>query len=510
MLFMNRLNFYAKSLKNDFPSSIVVFLVAIPLCLGIAMGTGLPLLSGLIAGVIGGIVTGSLSGSHLSISGPAAGLITIITAALLKLPAPEAIFISIMLAGAIQLFLGFWGAGIIGDYVPRSVVKGMLAAIGLILILKEIPHLLGYDADYIGDQEFFQNDSENTFSELLQALDHVSLTATLIGIGSLALLFTWDFIISKWGFAKNIPGPALMILLAVAVNQLLIAYYPSYSIPNEHLLQVPVSNSVEEFWNLIQFPQWNFLWSKQVWFVGITLALVASLESLLSIEAIDTLDPYKRVTPTNRELKAQGVSNLLSGFFGGLPITSVIVRSSANLNAGAKSRMSSILHGIFILVFVVFLASVLNTIPIAALAALLIHTGYKLASISLFKKFYQKGWDQFLPMIITVIAILLTDLLYGVLIGIASGLFFVLKSNFHSAIFVIQDKNQFLFRLRKDVSFLNKPILRKKLEEVPPNSYVLIDLSNADFIDQDIRAVIDDFSKHAALSNIQLEIEEKR
>jgi MFS superfamily sulfate permease-like transporter len=246
--------------------------------------------------------------------------------------------------------------------------------------------------------------------------------------------------------------------------------------------------------------------SKEVWITAITIALVASLESLLSIEAIDSLDPYKRVTPTNRELKAQGISNLISGFLGGLPITSVIVRSSANLNSGAKTRMSAILHGLLIFLFVLFFAKLLNIIPIACMAAILIHTGYKLAKPSLFKDYFAKGWEQFLPMVITVASILLTDLLKGVLIGIVSGLFFVIRSNFHTAIFVLQDKNQFLFRLRKDVSFLNKPILKKKLEEVPADSFVIIDLSKADYIDFDIRAVIDDFSKHAMLKNIQLEI----
>lgn len=506
---MNRITNYFKSFQNDLSASIVVFLVALPLCIGIAVGSGLSVFSGLIAGIIGGIVTGVLSGSHLSISGPAAGLITIIAASLLKLPAIEAIFLSIMIAGIIQLVLGYLGAGIIGDYVPRSVVKGMLAAIGIILVLKEIPHLIGYDVDYVGDLEFQQTNKENTFSELAVSLSHISPSAAAIGLLCLVSLFSWDWVIQKYPKLKLIPGQALVVLLAVVLQLFLLKNNPSLAIPVEHMLQVPVTHSAEEFLQLFHFPNWSFLNNKEVWTTAFVLALVASLETLLSVEAVDTLDPYKRVTPTNRELKAQGISNLVSGFLGGLPITSVIVRSSANVSAGAKTKVSSILHGLFLLIFVMFLAAFLNLIPIAAMAAILIHTGYKLAKPSLFKYYFQKGLDQFIPFVITVASILFIDLLYGVLIGIVSGLFFVMKSNFHTALFVLKDKNHFIFKLRKDVSFLNKPILKRKLEEVPADSAVIIDLTGADYIDQDVRAVIHDFSKHAVLKNIELDIREK-
>ena len=498
---------YIKSFPNDFASSIVVFLVAVPLCLGIALASNAPLFSGLIAGIVGGIVVGIASKSHLSVSGPAAGLTAIVAAAIATLPSYEAFLLAVVIAGIIQLILGFAKAGIIGDYVPNSVIKGMLAAIGLILILKQFPHLIGYDADYEGDQTFLQSNNENTFSSVFSSLKHIAPAAALIGIVCLLFYFLWEKLTAKSkGIIKIIPAPLIVVLLGIGINEAVKTGYPVYTVSGDHLVNIPEASSATEFFSFFTMPDWSHLLNGNVLVAGFTLALVASLESLLSIEAVDDLDPYQRVTPTNRELKAQGLGNLVSGLIGGLPVTSVIVRSSANVNAGARTKMSAIYHGVLMLGSVAFIPFFLNRIPNAALAAILIYTGYKLAKPSLFRAFYKKGWDQFLPFVITIVAILLTDLLKGVLVGIGVGLFFVIRSNFKTAVFVVNDHNKYLFRLRKDVSFLNKPIIKNKLEKVPEGAAVLIDASRADFIDKDIIEVIEDFMIHAPLKDIRVEL----
>ena len=498
------------SLKNigaDIPSSIVVFLVALPLCLGVAMASNAPLFSGLIAGVIGGIVIGSLSGSQLSVSGPAAGLTAIVGAAILKLPSFETFLVAVVLCGAFQIVLGFIKAGVIGDYVPNSVIKGMLAAIGLILILKQLPHLIGYDANFEGDEGCQQPNNENTFSGLASAMKYITPAAVLVGLLCLVFQFLWEkFTARKKGFIKMIPAPLVVVVIGVAINEMLKSNGSSYAIDPQHMVNIPVAGSGAEFISFFTSPDLNGFGLKEVWIAGITLAIVASLETLLSIEAVDDLDPYQRVTNKERELKAQGIGNMISGLMGGLPITSVIVRSSANVNAGAQSKMSSIFHGLLLLLCVAFIPALLNLIPKSALAAILIYTGYKLARPSLFKLHYKKGWDQFVPFVVTIIAILLTDLLIGVLIGIGVGIFFVVRSNFRTAVFIVHDTNNYLFRLRKDVSFLNKPIIKNKLEEIPENAYVMIDAVRADFIDKDVIEVIEDFMAHAHLKSIHVEV----
>jgi MFS superfamily sulfate permease-like transporter len=498
---------YVKSLPNDFMSSIVVFLVALPLCLGIALASNAPLFSGLIAGVVGGIVVGLLSKSHLSVSGPAAGLTAIVAAAVISLQSWDIFIAAVVICGVIQLILGFLKAGIIGDYVPNSVIKGMLAAIGLILILKQFPHLIGYDSDFEGDETFLQSNSENTFSGLFGAFRHITPVAALIGISCLIFHFIWEKLVTgRKGFIKLLPAPLLIVVIGVGINYYFAQSGSGYVLGKDHLVSIPSANSASEFLSFFTTPDWSKIFSPEVLKVGVTLALVASLESLLSIEAVDDLDPYQRVTPTNRELKAQGLGNLVSGLIGGLPVTSVIVRSSANVNAGAKTKMSAIYHGILLLLCVSFIPVLLNKIPNAALAAILIYTGYKLAKPSLFKAFYKKGWDQFVPFIVTIIAILLTDLLKGVLIGIGVGLFFVLRSNFKTSVLVVHDKMNYLFRLRKDVSFLNKAIIKTKLEKVPAEAFVIIDTTRADFIDKDVIETIEDFMLHAPLKNIRVEL----
>lgn len=503
-----RTNSPLASLSADLPASLVVFLVALPLCLGIALGSGAPLFSGLIAGIAGGIVIGIVSGSNLSVSGPAAGLTTIVAAALLKIPTFDAFLLAVVLAGAFQLAFGFLKFGILGDYVPSAVIKAMLAAIGIILILKQLPHLVGYNADYEGDETFLQPDCSNTFSGLFDGLNHIVPTAALIGLIALGIQILWEkVLVKKSKIFKLIPAPLVVVVSAILINQWLIKS-GNGSMPPHALVSIPVASSIGEFSSFFTHPDFSAITNYQVWLTAATIAIVASLETLLNIEAADELDPYQRVTPTNRELKAQGAGNLVSGLLGGLPVTSVIVRTSANVNAGAKTKMSTIIHGMLLLLCVAFIPKILNLIPLPALAAVLIFTGYKLAKPSIFKELYKKGWDQFIPFVVTILAILLTDLLKGIFIGCLVGLFFVLRSNFRSAVFIVNDNHQYLFRLRKDVSFLNKPIVKAKLEQVPENATVIIDTTRADFLDRDVVEVIEDFLKHAPLKNIRVELKQ--
>ncbi|WP_153797774.1 SulP family inorganic anion transporter [Foetidibacter luteolus] len=498
---------FLKNAGADLPAALVVFLVALPLCLGIALGSGAPLFSGLIAGIVGGIVVGSLSGSNVSVTGPAAGLTAIVAVAIGKMPAFDAFLLSVVIAGVIQLILGIAKAGFLGDYVPSSVINGMLAAIGIILILKQIPHLVGYDADFEGDETFLQKDRENTFSGIFSAFNKLTVLALVIGAVSLLIQIVWEkVLVKKVSFLKLVPAPLIVVIVGVLINQWNISSGAAGQLTQEQMVNIPIATDIKNFFSFFTMPNLSYLGRSDVWLTGATLAIVASLETLLNIEASDELDPYQRVTPTDRELKAQGIGNMLSGLIGGLPVTSVIVRTSANVNAGARTKMSAILHGVLLLVCVAFIPRVLNLIPLSALAAVLIYTGYKLAKPSVFKAFFKKGLDQFIPFVVTIIAIILTDLLVGILIGIAVGLFFVLRSNFKSAVFIVHDENKYLVRLRKDVSFLNKPILKRKLENVPENSYVLIDISRADFIDKDVVEVINDFMCHAHLKGIKVEL----
>jgi MFS superfamily sulfate permease-like transporter len=494
------------SLGADIPSSIVVFLVALPLCLGVALASKAPLFSGLIAGMVGGIVIGALSKSQLSVSGPAAGLTAIVSAAIIAMPGASfpAFLVSVVICGLLQLALGFARAGAIGDYIPSAVIKGMLAAIGLILIFNQFPHLLGDDSSFETDEGVVPPQNGNLFSNFFNAFGNINKVAFLIGGVCLAFHFIWEKLVAgRKGFVRLIPAPLLVVLIGIGISS---AYGDSGALKAGHLVTLPQASSAGEFFSFFTQPDWSVLTNSHVWITGLTLAIVASLETLLSIEAIDDLDPYQRVTDKNHELKAQGIGNLVSGLIGGLPVTSVIVRSSANVNAGAQSKKSAIFHGALLLLCVAFIPNLLNLIPKAALAAILIFTGYKLAKPALFIDFYKKGWDQFMPFVITIAAILATDLLKGVVIGIFLGLFYVLRSNFRTSVMVVSDTNRYLFRLRKDVSFLNKAIIKNRLEQVPEDGYVLIDASRADFIDRDVIEVIEDFTKHAHLKNIKVEV----
>ena len=498
---------YFRSIGSDLPSALVVFLVAIPLCLGIAVASGVNEFSGIIGGIVGGIVVGMISGSNLSVSGPAAGLTAIVAGAVLKLPAVEAFFLAVVIAGVFQILMGIFKLGIIGDYIPNSVIKGMLAAIGIILILKQLPHLIGYDKNFEGDETFIQVSDENTFSAVINSLNHITPLAVFIGIIGIAILIFYEtkFIKSKKVF-QLLSGPLVVVIVGIGMHYYLSDIPSVLAIKQADLVNIPIAKNTKEFISFFHLPDWSFLANKDVWITAVTLALVASLETLLGLEAVDKLDPLQRFSPPNRELIAQGCGNMVSGMLGGLPLTSVIVRSSANVNAGAKTKMSTIFHGLLIFTCVAFLPGVLNLIPKAALAAILIFTGYKLTKVSIFKDYYKKGWDQFMPFVITILAIVVTDLLKGVLIGIAIGIFFIIRSNFRSAIFLIIDNNSHLIRLRKDISFFSKARLKLIFENIPENASVIIDLTKAEYIDKDIIDTINEFKINAVVKNISIVI----
>lgn len=500
-----------KNAAADIPASIVVFLVALPLCLGVAVASDAMPLSGLIAGITGGIVTGLFSKSNLSVSGPAAGLTAIVATSLQQLPSYEIFLLSVILAGILQIVLGYLKAGIIGDFIPNAVIKGMLAAIGIILILKQIPHFLGYDKDPEGDESFLQPDKKNTFTEIIDAFQHLSGGAIIIGMIALAILFIYETQwLKKRMISKILPGPLSVVVLGIFLNEFFKIYAPSLGVKNDQLVTIPIFHSSNEFIHHLPFPDWKGLLNTKMWTIALTIAVVASLESLLSIEAVDKLDPEKRLTPTNHELKAQGLGNIVSGLFGGLPVTSVIVRSSANVHAGAKSKMSTVIHGILLLVSMLFFPEVLNQIPLSALAAILIYTGYKLAKVALFREMYHKGWDQFLPFAITIVAIIMSDLLKGIAVGLLTGLFYVTRSNFKSAVFILKDEHRYLIRFRKEVSFLNKSYVKTNIEKIPDHAAVLIDATKSDFIDKDIIEEIDAFIVNASLRGIRVYIKKSQ
>ena len=498
-------------LKNDLPAGLVVFLVALPLCLGIALASGAPLFSGIIAGIVAGTVVASVSGSSLSVSGPAAGLTVIVHNAITELGSYEIFLVAVAIAGILQIIMGFLKAGVIGYYFPSNVIKGMLAAIGIILILKQIPHALGYDKDSEGDLNFIQSDGQNTFSEILNSLDYVHPGAIIIAIISLAVLIMWDRpFIKKISFLNVIPGALIVVVLGIVINEFYKSTIPSLYLSGEELVVLPVAKSASGFISQFTLPDFSALGNSKIYIVAVTIAIIASLESLLSVEAADKLDPYKRNTPTNRELKAQGLGNFISGLIGGLPVTAVIVRTSANINAGAKSKLSAVVHGLLLLGSVIGLAPLLNKIPLACLAALLLVVGYKLAKISLFKSMYKLGWEQFLPFIITVVAIQFSDLLRGIGIGMAVAIFFILRNNYRRA---YQFKNtqhhegeKIVIQLAEDVTFLNKGSIASTLDKLPENASVVIDGSKSHNIDMDVLEIIHDFKSAAQLKNIKLEL----
>ena len=501
------INYYQAYVKKDISAGLVVFLVSLPLCLGIALASGAPLFSGLIAGLIGGLIVSWLSGSQLSVSGPAAGLTVIVFNAIEQLGSYAGFLVSVALAGVIQLIFGYLRAGVIGAFFPSAVIKGMLAAIGLILIIKQLPHAVGYDKHFEGSESYMDETAAESFQDIFAALGAISLSATLITLGALLILFIWDTrFLKRFRLFQFIPAQLVAVLWGIGFNAVALQWLPGFAVSGKHLVSLPITENLPDFIGLFTLPDFSFLSQPDVYTIAITLAIIASLETLLSLEAVDKLDPLKRIAPTNRELKAQGIGNMLSGLIGGLPITAVIVRSSANINAGGKTRIASFVHGVFLLLSILFMTQILNMIPLACLAAILLQTGYKLAKPELFISVFNQGWNQFLPFVITVIAILSTDLLQGVIIGIVIGLIFVMKSNYHQSITLHHEEQHYTLTLHKDVSFLNKALLRKLLNKVEENSALIIDASKAQFIDHDIQETLEDFIKTATDGNIVVEV----
>lgn len=489
--------FSSKNLKKDLPAGLVVFLVALPLCLGIAMASGAPLFAGILTGIIGGIVASSISGSQLSVSGPAAGLTVIVFSAIASLGSYQTFLLAVVIAGFLQIILGALKAGIIASYFPSAVIEGMLAAIGIILILKQLPHAVGYDADFEGDESFFQSDQSNTFSALSEAMTKINLGAVVISVLSLLILIYWP----RLKKLSMIPAPVLVVAIGILLSFLF--QNTSFALSPEQLVTIPVVNSFGEFLTLFTTPDFSQITNKDVWTVAFTIAIVASIETLLCIEAVDKIDPMKRTSPTNRELLAQGVGNITSGMLGGLPMTSVIVRSSVNVNSGGRTKMSAIFHGSLLLLAVVFIPLMLNQIPLACLAAILLITGYKLARLELFKKMWNHGKDQFVPFVVTILAVVFTDLLKGVAIGMIVGIFYILRTNLRNPYFYkIErngDKKLITIKLAQEVSFLNKAAIQYTLNNLPAEADVVIDGTDARFIDKDVLEIIENF-KHSAYS----------
>ena len=490
--------------KSDFASGLVVFLVALPLCLGIAMASGAPLFSGIISGVIGGVVVGFLSQSHISVSGPAAGLTAIVLTAITDLGSFNLFLTAVFIAGIIQLILGYIKAGTISNFFPTNVIEGMLAGIGIIIIMKQLPHAIGFDSDFEGDQSFLQSDGNNSITSLLSIFDFIQIGSIIIAVISLFVLIIWDKV-PVLKRLKLIPGALVAVVIGIIINELFIRSGSHFAIGKEHLVSLPAPASLDDFQQIIVFPDFTGIMNQKVWLVGITIAIVASIETLLCIEAADRMDVHKRYTDTNVELKAQGVGNILSSLIGGLPMTSVVVRSSANSTAGAKSKLSAIIHGVLLFVSVITIPLLLNKIPLATLAAVLLLVGYKLAKPATFIHFWKKGKYQFIPFIATLIAVVFTDLLKGVVLGMIISVIFVLKGNLKRA--YVFRKEEYIdgdvihIDLAQEVSFLNKADIKETLKNIPNNSKVIIDASDTVYIAHDILDLIHEFKTIRAKEN---------
>ncbi len=502
-----------KNLKHDIPASVVVFLVAVPLCLGIALASGAPLFSGIIAGIIGGIVVGAFSGSQLGVSGPAAGLAVIVLSAISELGSFEIFLTAVVISGVIQLILGYAKAGIIGYYFPSSVIKGMLSGIGIIIILKQIPHGLGYDKDYEGSLQFAQNDGHNTLSELYYMLEAISPGAALITALSMVILILWERpFMKQFKVFQIVQGPLVVVALGIALN-LFFSSFPSLSLQADQVVAIPVATSIAGFFGQFTTPDFSQILNPAVWSIGATIAIVASLETLLCLEATDKMDPQKRVAPANRELKAQGIGNIIVGLIGGLPITQVIVRSSTNIQSGGKTKLSAILHGVIMLICAMAIPGVLNLIPLASLAAILFVVGYKLAKPVLFKEMYALGKSHFAPFMVTIVGIIFTDLLVGIIMGLVVAVMYILYNNYKKPFLFESDihlKDSFLhLKLAEDVTFINKASILKTLGQVPNGSKIIIDASQSINICHDVIEIIDEFKTSAQYRDIEVVIKER-
>lgn len=506
----------AENLKHDLPASVVVFFVALPLCLGIALASGAPLFSGLIAGIVGGIVVGSLSRSALGVSGPAAGLAVIVLASIEQLGSFETFLLAVVIGGVMQIILGLLRAGVLGYFFPAAVIQGMLSGIGLIILLKQIPHAVGYDADPTGDLAFQQMDGGTTLSALSEMFNFIDGSVVFIAIVSFAILLLWELVLVKrHRIFQILPGPLVAVAFGIGFQFVCSRWFPELALIPEHLVFVPVAESFGELSSLLVMPDFSQLSNPAIYTVAATIAVVASLETLLCVEATDKMDPMKRTTPTNRELVAQGVGNSLSGLIGGLPITQVIVRSSANIQSGARSRTSAIVHGVLLLVCVGSLPHVINMIPLGVLAAVLILTGYKLAKPALFRSMWNHGYEQFVPFIVTVLGVVFTDLLVGVALGLAVAVVMILQTNFRNSHFLhIETRDPdpahhlVTMRLAEEVTFLNKGNIKQELSQLPDGTNLVIDKSACVYINHDVEGIIKDFLNTAESRNIEVEIVE--
>lgn len=508
---MKQSEYIQSFIKGDWKSGIAVFLVALPLCLGIALASGAPLLAGLVAGIVGGTLVSLLSGSELSVSGPAAGLTIIVATAIGDLGSFPGFLVAVIIAGLIQVALGLLKMGKIGGFFPSSVIRGMLVAIGIVIILKQIPHAIGDDLDFIGEFEFDQKDGENTFTEILKSLADIKIGALIISFIGLVILFSWTKLGQKSTWMNALPASLFVVLAGVGINEGLASWNPDWYLGDskDHMVNLPIFASTSEIFAGLISPDWSFLSNPKVYSIAITLAIVATLESLLSLEATDSLDPLKRISSPDRELLAQGTGNIVSGLLGGLPITSVIVRSSTNVYSGGKSRMSGFFHGILLIVAVMLLPFYLNKIPLACLASILLYTGYKLAHPKEFKKVFAEGWKQYVPFLVTVAVVVGVDLLWGIFIGTLVGLAFVIITNYSSVFTVFKNGNDILIKFQKDVTFLHKMSLKETLRKIPAGSEVFIDTTKVHFMDHDITLLIQEFMSTAKQRGIEVDLKKK-
>ena len=492
-----------RGLLSDFSASVVVYLVALPLCLGVALASETLPITGLIAGIVGGIVVGIISKSPLSVSGPAAGLTAIVAGAVSSLPSYEAFLFSLVIAGFLQIAFGVFKAGKIADYIPFSVISGLLAAIGLILILKQIPYFLGYANQFKIGEVLSTPGIKKIYTAPLEAITNPDPGALLIGSVSLLILilFEWKGL-KNMSFFRYLPSPLLAVVAGTLMNLFFEYAYPEWLLSGGQLVTIPVFDSPVLLISSLSFPDLSTIYLWKTWSVAIVIAIIASIETLLSIEAVDKLDSEKRLTPPNHELKAQGVGNIVSAFMGGLPVTSVIVRSSANVQAGARSKYSTVFHGILLLISLLFFPQFLNLIPLASLSAILIVTGYKLTKPSVYIEMKRRGLDQFVTFLITIIAILQTDLLKGVFIGMVTGFIFGVRSSFINAVTIMKDADRLLIRFGKEVSFLNEGVVKNNLRHVKDHMRVSIDATRSEFIDRDIVETVNDFIKKARQKGI--------
>ncbi|HUX18533.1 MAG TPA: SulP family inorganic anion transporter [Acidithiobacillus sp.] len=492
-----------KNLRADVPAAVVVALVAMPLCLGVALASGTPLIAGLIAGIVGGVLVPLFSRSQLAVSGPTPAIVATVLVAMQTLPSFSAFLLAVVIAGVIQIVLGVIRAGVVAYFFPSAVIQGILSAIGIILILKQFPYAIGFDLGEFGSQDFIGAHGENTFTAAVAALAHLEWGALLVSVLALSILITWDKVAllrkQTW-----LSGPLMAVIFGTLLNTLLLHTVPSLAVNGPNLVSLPIIRSFADFRDMLHMPDWGMIGSKTVWVTAIALTFIASLESLLSIEAADKLDVFKRRTPLDRELLGQGIANVTSGLIGGLPVAAVIVRSTANVAAGARTKASAFLHGVFLLLAVLFLATLMNQIPLAALASILIFVGFKLAHPSIFKRMFRLDKSQYLPFIITIVAILFTSLIIGVVVGLLAGVFFVLKANYHSAIEIGREGSAYKIALNREVTFVNKARLSHILERLPKGAEIILDGEHVGFIDHDVLEVIRDFERSAPLRGIRL------